>query len=247
MALALCDTLHELAHVAAALLPVQVSQVAISSVGISTRGSSPLVALAGPLANLLLALFLVFARSPSRSSRARYFAWIFGTSNLFDATAYLLYSALLGSGDWATVFDAALSPHLWRPVIGVAGIAAYAASVLVSLRVLRLLIADGVVTLDQARRYGPVTYWAGGLVLTAAAALNPISPWLILTSGVATGFGAMAGFVLMPALLKQIGDRSSGSATPIRRFGVAWAATGILVATAFVVVLGRGLQFGARG
>src|SRR4051794_35802825 len=92
-AYALCDTLHELAHLAATLLPLQVSVLSISSVAVSTSASHPLVALSGPLANLLLALSLLLASAKVLPSNWRYFAWVFGTVNLFNGIAYLLYSA----------------------------------------------------------------------------------------------------------------------------------------------------------
>ena len=63
-AVALCDALHELGHVATAL-PLAVPVLTISSVGISTATSSPAVALAGPLVNAVLAGALLVARSPA--------------------------------------------------------------------------------------------------------------------------------------------------------------------------------------
>jgi hypothetical protein len=246
-AYALCDTLHELGHLAATLLPLQVSVLGISSVGVSTTATSPVVALAGPLINLLLATALAMARPAVLSANWRYVAWLFGTVNLFNGIAYLLYSALLGSGDWATVFDSLGPPMLWRPAVGLSGIALYAGAIFASLGVLRMLIAAAVISRAGARRYCLAAYWAGGLVLTAASMLNPFSPWLILSSGIATGFGAMVGLVFISALLK---GEHRGSVQPEGRsvhFGRAWAVSCSIASLAFVLVLGRGLQFTASG
>src|SRR6185312_2262264 len=120
--------------------------------------------------------------------------------------------------DWATVFDALAPALLWRPAAALAGAALYGAALFASLRVLRTLIADGVVSSATARRWCLTAYWTGGLLLTAAAALNPIGPWLILTSGAATGFGAMAGLALLPALLNEV-DGASARQTSAARFG----------------------------
>jgi hypothetical protein len=242
-AYALCDTLHELGHVAATLLPLQVSVLSSSSVGISKTTSSPVVAFAGPLANLLLAGALALARPAVLPSNWRYFAWLFGTVNAFNCTAYLLYSALLGSGDWATVFDSLSPSVVWRPAVGLVGGALYAGAIFASLNVLRALIAEAVISEVQAKRYCLSTYWAGGLLLTAASVLNPISPWLILASGVATGFGAMAGLVLIPVLLKGTHQKSGRLKTESVRFSRTWVLSSSLASLAFVLVLGRGLQF----
>lgn len=241
-AYALCDTLHELGHLAATLLPLRVSVLSISSVGVSTTASSPVVALAGPLVNLLLAGALALARPAVLAANWRYVAWLFGSVNLFNGIAYLLYSALLGSGDWATVFDW-LSPSMpWRPAVGVAGIALYAGAIFASLGVLRVLISEAVLSRGQASRYCLAAYWAGGLLLAAASVLNPISPWLILTSGVATGFGAMVGLVLTSALLKGNHREPLRPAAAAVHFGPAWVLSSSLVSLAFILVLGRGLQ-----
>jgi len=213
----------------------------ISSVGISTATSSPAVALAGPLVNAVLAGALLVARSPALAAESRCVAWLFGTVNLFDCVAYLLYSALLGSGDWATVFAAFSPPLLWRPAVALAGAALYAGAVFGSLRVLRALVADGALSCADARRWCLTAYWAGGLLLTAAAALNPIDAWLILTSGVATGFGAMAGLTFIPSLLKD-DDGASARKASAARFGLAWLLVCVAVSLAFVFVLGPGIR-----
>lgn len=95
---ALCDLAHELlGHGLATLLPLGVVAVSVSTVGLSTTASSPIVAAAGPLANLVLASALLVARGSSVAPAWRYFAWLFGSLNAFNATAYLLYSAILGT------------------------------------------------------------------------------------------------------------------------------------------------------
>jgi hypothetical protein len=185
---------------------------------------------------------MLLARSSALSANWRYFAWLFGSVNLFNGMAYLLYSGLLGSGDWATVFGSFAPPALWRPAAALAGVALYAGAVFASLAVLRTLIACGVIEPARAKQYCLCSYWAGGLLLTAASVLNPISPWLILTSGAATGFGAMIGLVLIPALLSEAPPASGRPRSDAARFGLAWVLGSSLASLAFVLVLGRGLQ-----
>src|SRR5262249_7185129 len=141
----LVDLLHELGHLAATLLPVGVIPLSISTIGVSSRGTSAVVAAAGPATNLLFALCLLVPSARALAPAWRWFAWLFGTGNLFNATAYLIYSAASGTGDWAVTFGALAPPALWRPLVGVAGCGLYAASVVASERVLRALCASGVV------------------------------------------------------------------------------------------------------
>jgi hypothetical protein len=241
-AYALCDTLHELGHLAATLLPVHVSVLSISSVGISTTTSSPVVALAGPLVNLLLGGALPLSRRVDLPSNLRYFLWLFGTVNLFNGVAYLMYSALLGSGDWAAVFNALAPAALWRPAAAIGGASLYAGAVFASLGVVRGFIAEGVVSKAQAERYCLGAYWAGGSLLVAASVLNPISPWLILTSGAATGFGAMVGLVLVALMSRGSHTKlDAPKAKPIQ-FGRMSVLGGALASLGFVLVLGPGVK-----
>ena len=242
-AFAACDSLHELGHFAAAQLSLQVTVLSISSVAVSTSASSPFVAFAGPLANLLLASTLLLARSAQTSANWRYFAWLFGSLNLFNLTAYLLYSALLDSGDWAVVFNSLGPALLWRPVAGLAGVVLYTGSVFASLSMIRMLIATSALSQAQAKRYCLSAYWAGGSLLVVASALNPISPWLTLTSGVATGFGAMAGLAVIGALLNSTAPERSPLDGQCVHFDRTWIISCIVASLTFVVVLGRGIQF----
>jgi hypothetical protein len=235
LAFVLCDLLHELGHLAATKLPLGVRAQAISTIGVTTDGSSAVVAVAGSAVNLFLALSLLVALASWPSPAWRWFSWLLGTINLFNAGAYLLYSAILGSGDWAVVLGSA-PPALWRTAAGLAGAAAYTASVYASLAVLRRLVACGVVASENAGTYCAMSYWIGGTVLTVGAILNPVSPWLILTSGAATGFGAMAGLIVLPSLL-----HGAGSLDESLRIGWTWVAAGAVAVGVFIGVFGPGL------
>jgi hypothetical protein len=244
LAYVLCDLLHELGHAAATLLPLGVEAVSISTIGLSSAGSSAVVAIAGPLVNfaLALALFLVFV--PRLSPTWRYFAWLSGTANLFNATAYLLYSSVLGTGDWATALNAVAAPTLWRPVAGLAGVVLYIASILASLVALRRLVSSGVVAASHVDRYCTTAYWTGGLVITAGAVFNPVSPWFILTSGVATGFGAMLGLLALPTLLRRAPpiNRPIGESL---RIGWPWVIAGAAATVIFIGIFGPGIRLTA--
>ena len=243
LAAVLVDLLHEVGHLVATALPLGVIPLSISTIGVSTRGASAVVAAAGPVTNLLFALCLVgSSRTPAPAGR--YFAWLFGTGNLFNATAYLIYSAASGTGDWAFAFGSLAPPGLWRPLVGLAGCGLYAASLVVSASVLRSLCASGVVARAHVERYCALSYLCGGCVLTLGAHFNPVSPQYVLTSGAATGFGAMAGLMLLPRLLRRSLPADSRVESESLRIGSSWIAAGVLAVVAFVGVFGPGVRLG---
>ncbi|MBO9827885.1 hypothetical protein J7373_06420 [Xanthomonas sp. A2111] len=233
------DTGHELAHTVVAIFTPGVSVRLLSTIGLSSVGTSPWIALAGPAFNLCAALTLALARRAGLPASWRYVAWVVGAFNLFNAAAYLVYSALLGSGDWATVFAAIGNSVAWRIPLGVAGVVAYWAAMRTSSASLATLCADGVVSAAQATRVCRLSYLGFGGLLTLGALFNPVGWMLVLSSGVATGFLAMAGMLALPALLP---------ATPMQRgmlqLGIGWRIAGALASLWFVAVLGPGIRLG---
>lgn len=243
VAYAVCDMTHEvLGHGTATLAAPDVSAVSLTTVALSTAGSSRLVAAAGTLANIVASL-VAFAvgHLASNSVRARYFWWLLASLNLFNATAYLLYSGILGSGDWAVV-TAGFEPHvLWRGAMVILGAVSYAFSVHVAATSLAHMVDAGDLPHADIRRLSYLPYWVGGALLVAGAVPNPVSPWLILSSGASSGFGAMAGLLWLPRAMP--GDRrpEGRDAQPLR-FSRGWLVAAILVAAVFVLVIGRGIR-----
>ena len=242
LAYVLCDLLHELlGHGAATLLPLGVKAVSVSTIGLSTDFANPVVAAAGPLVNLVFSLTLLASSADRIPPAWRYFAWLFGSINAFNATAYLLYSAILGTGDWAVAIGSLTSSPLLRPILGFLGLLTYGLAIYASLFFLRRLIAAGIVASSNADRYCTSSYWVGGILLTAGAALNPFSPWFILTSGAATGFGAMVGLLFLPPLLRR--TSSSSTAVPESlRVSRGWVTAGAVAAVVFVTIFGPGVS-----
>lgn len=248
VAYALCDMVHEvLGHGTATLASPAVKAVMLTTVALSTDGSSRLVAAAGTIANLTAAIaaFLVLGRR--RGAPAwRYFLWLFGSINLFNATAYFLYSGILDSGDWGIVI-AGLEPHLlWRAGMVAVGVTTYVLSVRISARALRGMILDGSAPAADVNRLATLPYWVGGTLLVLGSVPNPVSPLLILTSGAASGFGAMAGLLALPRM-RGIGasagiDASAvGAARPLA-LSRGWVAAALVTAAMFIFVIGRGIR-----
>ena len=85
-------------------------------------------------------------------------------------------------------------------------------------------------------------YLAGGALLVAAAAFNPISPSLILLSGLSSGFAAMAGLTFVPGMVER---RTVGLGTGkgLVSESPGWVVAGLVVGAFFVVIVGPGIRF----
>ena len=59
LAIVLCDLLHELGHLAATRLPLGVKAQSISTIGLTTDGSSTVVAAAGSAVNAMAGILLL--------------------------------------------------------------------------------------------------------------------------------------------------------------------------------------------
>jgi hypothetical protein len=243
VAYAACDMVHEVLGHGLACALTGVRALSLSTVALQTASSSRLVAAAGSIANgvagvLALALF----RRGRSFGAVRHFLWLFGATNLLNGTGYLLFSGVLDIGDWAVVISG-LEPHwAWRALIAAAGAGLYAGAVGLIASVAISLIRSGGLDRREMRRLIVPAYLAGGLLFVAGAALNRVSPGLILESGVSSGFGAMAGLLFVPRLVEERTVDVAGTATQIR-FSPGWVAAGGLVALVFVAVLGPGVRW----
>ena len=133
--------------------------------------------------------------------------------NLLNGSGYLLYSAILGSGDWAVVVRG-LQPELtWRIGLGMMGAAAYVGAVVLSAGELARVVENDSVSSAEIPGLVLLAYVVGSTLLVAASAFNPIGPRLILLSGVSSGFAAMAGLTAIPRLVEnRVGRRGQAQA-----------------------------------
>jgi hypothetical protein len=162
-----------------------------------------------------------------------------------NGTGYLLFSGILDYGDWAVVI-AGLKPHwMWRASMVAAGIATYWGVVRFSAGQMAAPVRGGMVDPRDVSRLIFPSYLAGGLLLVAGAALNPIGPQLILLSGLSSGFGAMAGLLYIPAVVEEDAKHSASPASALA-FSCAWLVLGILTTVVFVGLIGRGIALPHR-
>jgi hypothetical protein len=243
-AYAFCDLVHEVVgHGLVALVVPGVRIVSLSTVALQTTGDSRIVAAAGSIANVLIGCLALarFHRS-GRFSPGSYFFWLFGSLNLLNGSGYPLYSAILGSGEWEVVVSGLQPAWMWRIALGLIGVAGYTGAVMLSARELTRSVRMGSVSLEEVPRLVFPAYVAGGALLLAASALNPIGPSLILISGLSSGFAAMAGLTLVPRMVEnRAHDVAGGEGVLSHSRG--WVVAGLSIGSLFVAIVGPGVQF----
>ncbi len=200
----------------------------------------------GTLANLVFA-GLSWGALAALRTRARpatvYFWWFFFTVNVLTAFGYLMFSGMLGIGDWAKVVEGREPQWLWRTGLALLGTALYFGPG-------RALVWRGLepfVGSDEkrVRRTHALALWpylAGGLQSVLAGALNPESPMLVLISAAAASLGGTSLLAWYPRLAARLGKQSGAPPVVVPRSN-AWLAAGALVSVVFIVVLGRGIRF----
>ena len=238
----MCDMIHEvLGHGVACALTPGVKALSLSTVALQTSASNRFVASAGSIVNVavgVVLLALVGRRQPF--GLTGYFLWLLATLNLLNGTGYLLFSSILNIGDWAVVIEGGRPHWLWRTIMGVVGIAAYARLVSLSATTLGGFVRSGQLALGDVRRLVIVAYIAGGLLLVAGAARNSIDPSLVLTSGASSGFGAMMGMLFVPGIVHGLAGGSAPAAAVLRT-SFRWVIAGALTAFVFIAILGPGI------
>src|SRR5215467_8275540 len=120
--------------------------------------------------------------------------------------------------------------------MGSVGLALYVQAVSFVAGELARLVRSGDLAAREVPRLIVSSYVSGGVLLTLGAAKNPISPWLTLTSGASTGFGAMCGLLLVPRIVAR---RAGGEGSATLRRSRAWILAGAVVSVVFVVGIGR--------
>lgn len=201
-----------------------------------------LISAAGSVVNLLVGLPLLAIIPRIRSTRWRYFLWLFAAVNILTAFGYLLYSGIAGIGDWARVIDGFEPRLLFRGgMIVLGGILYFVAAPRLLMPPLDPFLGrDSAAREGRARKLSLVPYLAGGVALALAGALNPLGWKVMLISAVAAGFGGCSLLAWYPAL-----PRKPDPATPAPPLGIArsggWLVAAVVVLLVFVFVLGRGI------
>ena len=248
LAYMLGNLLHEgLGHGGACLF-TGAKPLVISSVHFECTVDSRLVLAGGTLMNLFAGfIFFALGRFTGRGyPRLKYFSWIAMTVNLYTGTGYFLFSGIGGIGDWAAFIEGLARPWAWRIALTILGFVSYALVARISLLELRpFLGSDKEQRYRRAVRLTAIPYFAGGILMCVASALNPKGAILILISAAASTFGGTSGLLWTPTWLKRGSFIPYGpTAEPIAlpRTWPLVVAAGV-AAIAFIALLGPSIRF----
>jgi hypothetical protein len=202
------------------------------------------VAAGGTIANLLAGgVALALLRRPPSSAHVHYFLWLFAAINLYVGTGYFLFSGMSNIGDWAN-FIAGL-PHvwMWRGLLILIGGGSYFLCVRMMLaKAAPLTGGEPTIRYRRANVLMLIPYFAGAALSLIAGALNPQAKALILISGVAASLGGASGLAWGPQLLRDPRWLVSSTAPAAIPRHWSWIVAGLVVAVAFVVVIGPGMK-----
>ena len=248
LAYMLGNLLHEGAGHGGACLLSGAQPLVLSSVHFECSVDARLVMAGGTLANFIAgALFFFLGRMSGRNyPRWKYFCWIAMTVNLFTATGYFLFSGIGGIGDWAQ-FIRGLGPQwIWRIGLALFGAGSYFLAARLSLLELRPLIGtDPELRYKRAVRLSTIPYFAGGILMCLAGALNPRGMILILISAAASTFGGTSGLLWDTNWLRRGTMIPYGPPAEPVAIERSWVliATVFVITIAFVALLGPSIRF----
>ena len=234
---------HGLAALLVGLHPSRVSSVDLV---VSFRGAAlwqmRVVSAAGCAANLALAgiALAVWRRAASWSPPTRFFCWLLATVSLLVPGGYLLFGAPIGFGDWGD-FERGLHPlWAWKIALTGLGLAISVAGLRWGAKHLRTLVPSGSQGRRSAWRLALWPYLTGGFVSMAAAAFNPTSPVLIVTSAAAASFGGTSWLLWIGSIVARHPPNGGSPAPPLRR-DPGWIFAGAVALALYLAVLGPGL------
>ena len=241
VACVLQDVLHEgLGHGVTAWLS-GAQRMTISTVALSSDIETRWISANGTVVNLIFAVvfWLLLLRPQRYAPATRYFLVIAMAGNLFTGTGYFLFSGVFNFGDWAAVIRG-WEPHwMWQLGLVVLGAVTYYASMLVVGMALTAFQSND--DAKRLRRLCWTPYFAEGILSGLGGLLNPLGFFYVIASALPATFGANAGLLSLPFMMRGWKSKEEPVA-PIGR-SVAWIVTGVVASLLFIFVLGRGLSW----
>lgn len=238
VASALSSLLHEgLGHGVTAWLRGDVV-MELTSNHLSSVRPDRLVDAAGTIADLAGGGLCFLALPRVRSANARYFLWFFGAVCLLMGAGYLLFSGVLGLGDWA-----AFIAGLPRPALLRAGMAAVGAVLYVwFVRLIAVTVHPYAPHRGDYNTVGRLPYYASCAFWCLAGVFDPMGFRLMLLSTLPASFGGMSGLLWADSLMPRT---PPGEELVVER-SRAWSILAIAAGGAFLVTVARGIEF-SRG
>lgn len=190
----------------------------------------------GTLVNLVAGtIALLAAHLAGTRANFRYFCWLLAAHNLFSGAGYFMFSGIIGFGDWAQVIEGLPHQLALRIAMSIFGVGLY---VLVA-RFLAVAIRPFCPTRGSYNVVGRLPYVAGCLFSCLAGAFDPLGVKLLLISTVPATFGGSSGMLWLDNLM----PRTPPDKPLVVRRQPAWWIAAAIFGIAFILVLGRGIEF----
>ncbi len=242
LAIAASSVLHEgLGHAVTSYLRGDIP-TQLTSNHLSDIRPDRLVAAAGTLVNLIAgSLAMYLSTLAGRRANIRYFLWLLGCFNLLDGAGYFLFSGITGFGDWQQVI--AGLPHYLalRIAMSLFGAALYYYVVVLMARLLRPFAPTNDYARSHYNTLGRLPYYAACAFYCLAGAFDPLGIKLLLISTIPAAFGGDSGFMWADSPLYRSPALTTPPLTVLRQ--PAWWIAAILIGLAYILTMGRGINF----
>ena len=255
VAYSLTNLIHEgLGHGGACLLvggkPAMLNAVFFQAVAesITTHTAGRILTAGGSVANVIFALLAWAAlRAVRKPGALNYFLWQMLALNILMPFAYLLFSGLMGMGDWAVFVEGLGSPLVFRGILSVLGafLYFYICPKIIIPDLNPYLGSEPKERGNRANKLCLLPYIVGGVTYVAAGLLNPMSMQFVLTSAAAASFGGTSLLAWYPGRV----DDSFRAKAPAVPSGIErswpWIVAALVMLGVFVGVLGPGIKLGS--
>lgn len=202
-----------------------------------------LVACAGVLMNILLAIVTWLLWRSAKTDRARLPLWLVWVSEAFVGSGYFLFSGVSGFGDLGVghggSFEGAPHAFIIRVAETATGGIAYFLLVKGAIRSLKAMIGTGRDTRVARRGIAHIYYATAGVGAVLVGLMNPLGIVITIMSAAASSFGGLAGFI---SIGFAVGDEGKAKQFVVERnWPIIILGAGVLAG--FAVLLGPSRQF----
>lgn len=206
-----------------------------------------LIALAGPLISLISGLigFGLLRKLTQLSSNAKYFLWLLSTIGLMTAAGYLLFSGIIGIGDFGITRDGVLfqiTPEwFWRGAIIILGLVGYIGVIIYSLRLFDAMLGgETKKRIQRAQTLALVSYISGAVMAILIGFLNPNGMTIVLISAAASTLGGTSALAWMMQCLKR--DKNTTLPLLSIQRNWYWICASLFVIIIYAMVFGPSLR-----
>lgn len=195
-----------------------------------------LVDCGGTIANLITgAVCLIASRISGSRANMRFFLWLFAAVNLLQGAGYFIFSGILSVGDWNAVIAGLPHQVALHVAMAIFGAVLY----VVCVRMIAIAVRPFVAARGEYNVVGRLPYLAACIFYCVAGAFDSLGIRLLFLSTIPAAFGGMSGLLWADSLMPR-----TVPAEPLAvNRSPAWLWTAAIFGCAFIVILGRGIEF----